>query len=245
MKEADEAEIYDEPESDEDGLSEPNYDDLSVRSHSTDSGLDQRGLEQSSSFGNGANVAIGAEPSSEIAIRPQMDADSLRETSSYGSSPGGKSDISSEVGTKRYQWPKLYKLPSELQYPVTESQQDAVKFKLGSFYVRAPYTCRLRLSENMGILYLDKMQLDDAVKFESLNTHRSRVLCVIPDAFLELSTTEILLVWPQQGDSESLTSTSEQAAKDSTVKVVLFPSGRVNVPLLIDTGLEGPTLLDF
>ena len=245
MEEVDEAGIYDEPESDEDGLSEPNFDDLPIDSHSTDYGLDQLGREQSGSLSNGANDPEVAQSSCKNAIRPEMDTDSFQESISYASSPGGKSDIASEVGTKKYQWPKLYKLPSEVQYPITEGQQEAVNFKLGSFYVRAPYMCRLRLSENMGILSLDKMQSNDSVKLRGLNLYRSRVLCIVPDAFLDLSTTEIFLVWPQQQDSESVTSTSRESTMDSTIKVVLFPSGRSNVPFLINTGPEGPTLLDF
>ena len=71
----------------------------------------------------------------------------------------------------------------------------------------------------------------------------SRVLCIIPDALLDLSTTEIILVWPQNGFTS--TNTQSQQEDDTTVKVVLFPSGRSNVPVLINTGLIGPTLLNF
>ena len=71
----------------------------------------------------------------------------------------------------------------------------------------------------------------------------SRVLCIVPDAFLDLSTTEIVLVWPRSGFTS--TNTQLKQSEDTTVKVVLFPSGRSNVPVLINTGLQGPTLLNF
>ena len=74
-------------------------------------------------------------------------------------------------------------------------------------------------------------------------SNSSRVLCVVPDALLDLSTTEIILVWPQSGLKS--TNTQSQQPADTTAKVVLFPSGRSNVPVLINTGLQGPTLLNF
>ena len=256
MEEAEEFEVYDEPEMEvsspdcgDADMNEPNFDEPTsdvtpANSRSTGRELDDSNLGQSSKISS--SVPHDPEglksPRNDAAFRG-MDENPLQDSSSRGSSPV-ESDVVSEVGTKKYQWPKLYKLPSELRHPVPEDQPKAVKFKLGSFYVRAPHICRLRLSENMGILYLDKMQSDDAGRIGRLNVYRSRVLCVVPDAFLDLSTTEIVLVWPQ-GNSRFMTSESQPSAKDTTVKVVLFPSGRSNIPILINTGLQGPTLLNF
>ena len=257
MEEAEDFEEYDQPETEaldshreDTGMNEPNFDeptfdDLLVNSRSTDLGLDEPSLGKSSNISsNVPDNPKGPQLPRHDAAFQETDDDPWQDSPSRGSSSSVKSDIASEVGTKKYQWPKLYKLPSELRYPAPEDQEEAVKFKLGSFYMRAPHICRLRLSENMGILYLDKLQLDDAGKIGGPDSYRSRVLCIVPDTFLDLSTTEIVLVWPQR-DSGFVTSQSRQSAKDTTVKVVLFPSGRSNVPVLINTGLRGPTLLSF
>ena len=257
MEEAEESDVYDEPEievSNSDrgdaDMNEPNFDEPTseitpANSRSTGHELDDSNLRESSKISS--SVPSDPEglksPSNDAAFRG-MDENPSQDSPSRGSSPVMESDVASEVGTKKYQWPKLYKLPSELRHPVPEDQPKAVKFKLGSFYVRAPHIYRLRLSENMGILYLDHMQSDDAGRIGRLNVYRSRVLCIVPDAFLDLSTTEIVLVWPQ-GNSRFMTSESQLAAKDTTVKVVLFPSGRSNIPILINTGLQGPTLHNF
>ena len=257
MEEAEASEVYDEPEtevSDSDrgdaGMGEPNFDepisdDPPADPRASSNELDEPSLGPSSKISNSlpSDPEGPQSPRNNAAFRG-TDEDLSQDSPSRGSSPSRESDVASEVGTKKYQWPKLYKLPSELRHPVPEDQREVVNFKLGSFYVRGPHTYRLRLSENMGILYLDKKQSDDAGKIGSLDIYGSRVLCVVPDAFLDLSTTEIVLVWPQR-NSTFATSKSQQPAKDTTVKVVLFPSGRSNIPILINTGLEGPTLLNF
>ena len=257
MEEAEESEVYDEPEmeiSDSDrgdaDMNEPNFDEPTsdatpADSRSTGHELDDSNLGKSSKIRS--SVPRDTEglksPRNDAAFRGMEESPS-QDPPSPDSSPVMESDVASEVGTKKYQWPKLYKLPSELRHAVPEDQPKAVKFKLGSFYVRAPHIYRLRMSENMGILYLDKMQSDDAGRIARLNAYRSRVLCIVPDAFLDLSTTDIVLVWPQ-GGSRFMTSESQPSAKDTTVKVVLFPSGRSSIPILINTGLQGPTLLRF
>lgn len=258
MEEAEDFEVYDEPETEasnslrgDAGMDEPNFDEptsgnLHIDSHSIDGRrLDELSPGQAGSIGsNGSKSPEGPKsPKIDAAFR-ETDDDPSHDPSFRCSSPSVELDVASEVGTKKYQWPKLYKLPSELRHPVPEDQQEAVKFKLGSYYMRAPHICRLRLSENMGILYLDRMQSDDAGKIGSPDSYRSRVLCVVPDAFLDLSTTEIVLVWPQRS-SRSATSKFQPSAKDKTVKIVLFPSGHSNVPILINTGLQGPTLTQF
>lgn len=251
MEEAGEFEVYDELESDEDaGENEPNFDEPTSDDPPLDSRSTHHELDQST-LGQSRNIASSVldepwglqSPRNDMALGDSVNIPSQK-SPSRGSSLGGESDIIFEVGAKKNQWPKLYKLPSELRHPVPEDRQEAVKFKLGFFSMRAPHVCRLRLSENMGILYLDKMSADDAGKIGSLNLYRSRVLCIVPDAFLDLSTTEIVLVWPQR-KLRSVTSKSRQSANDATIKVVLFPSGRSNVPVLINTGLQGPTLLNF
>ena len=256
MEETEDFEVYDEPETEasnslrgDAGMNEPNFDELTSDnlpsdSRSIDRRLDELNLGQSSNNGsNGSKNPEGPKSPETDAAFQETDKNPSQDTPLRGSSSSVELDVDSEVGTK-YQWPKLYKLPSELRHPVAEDQQEAVKFKLGSYYMRAPHICRLRLSENMGILYLDKMHSDDAGKIGSLDPYRSRVLCIVPDALLNLSTTEIVLVWPQR-NSRFATSKFQQSAKDKTVKVVLFPSGSSNVPILINTGLQGPTLLDF
>ena len=257
LEEAEESEVYDEPEMEvlnsdrgDSDVNEPNFDEPTsdvtpANPRSTDHELDDSNLGQSSKISS--SVPPDPEglksPWNDAAFRG-MDENHSQDSPSPGSSPVMESDVASEVGTKKYQWPKLYKLPSELRHPVPEDQPKAVKLKLGSFYVQAPHMYRLRLSENMGILYLDQMQSDDAGRIGRLNVYRSRILCIVPDAFLDLSTTEIVLVWPQ-GNSGFMTSESQPSAKDTTVKVVLFPSGRSNIPVLINTGLQGPNLLNF
>ena len=152
------------------------------------------------------------------------------------------SDTGAEVGNQKYQWPKIYKLLTELQHPVPERQGGAIKWKLGSFYVRFPNVCRLRLAENMGVLYLDKLKINDAGIMESKKFYKSRVLCVVPDKFLDVSVTDIVLVWPQGSD---VASEPGQSKDHETISVVLFPSGRSTVPVLINTGVQSSTLLKF
>ena len=44
------------------------------------------------------------------------------------------------------------------------------------------------------ILYIDKLRIGEAVKVGSFSNYGSRVLCVAPDAVLDLSITELVLV---------------------------------------------------
>ena len=110
--------------------------------------------------------------------------------------------------------------------------------------MRATHICRPRVSANMGILYLDKVYSDDVGRIGGSAPYRSRVLCIVPDMFLDLSSPEIVLVWPQK-NLRLEASQSRQSAKDTTVKIAIFPSARSNVPVIIDTGLQGVALLDF
>ncbi len=161
MEEAEEFEVYDELETEasnslrgDAGMNEPNFDELTsdnlpVDSRSIDRTLDESSLGQYNNIGsNGSKDPEGPKsPKNDEAFR-ETDDNPSQDTPLRGSSPSVELNVASEVGTKKYQWPKLYKLPSELRYPVPEDQQEAVKFKLGSFYMRVPHICRLRLSEN-------------------------------------------------------------------------------------------------
>ena len=63
------------------------------------------------------------------------------------------------------------------------------------------------------------------------------MLCVVPDTLLKLSTTDIILVWPRVRDLEDTDA-------DATVKIVVIPSEAANIPVVIRTNLDGPTLFD-
>ena len=166
------------------------------------------------------------------------------ESSPHELSSSAHSDNASNISLMdKYQWPRLYELPSELQKAVPRNEHRTVHLKLGSFYLHHPYICRLRVSENMGFLYLDRLNLTESGIIKNTNDYRSRVLCIIPDAFLDLSTTEIILVWPRN-QIDSADATMDETM-DWRIKVVLFPSTFRDDPLLVCTGLHGPTLLNF
>ncbi|KAL9601598.1 MAG: hypothetical protein Q9219_002432 [cf. Caloplaca sp. 3 TL-2023] len=185
----------------------------------------------------------GADPGVADARSQEQDSERpFSRESSLSENSGAASDVIME----RYRWPKLYPLPLELRHPVPQNQLNTVRLKLGAFWVRDPIICRLRLSENMGILYLDKLELAaKRIQLANKKNHSSRVVCVIPDVFLDLSTTEIVMIWPQGSNTMSITGKSPEAVNDCRVRVVLFPAGQSNVPVLISTGLHGPNLLDF
>ena len=222
---------FDEPSFDESAPDEPSPEQATV----------ENGLHQFNS--RPSRESDDSDHDSEAPQEPYQLSNSY-DSESRGDSRSPSPSIASSLEAlgQRYSWPKLYRLPSNLRHAVPKSQQTVLHLKVGSFYLRDTDLCRLRLSDNMGVLYLDKATVKNG-KIQDGAFPRHRVICVVPDAFLDILKTDILMVWPQSRSASS--ASVEEDSDNMNVKVVLFPSGRSVVPLLINTSVHGPTLLDF
>ena len=125
--------------------------------------------------------------------------------------------------TSESEWPRLY--PTDiLQQSLKESVLNhPYSLRLYNHYVNDENIYRIRRSESSDLLLFEYRKICD-----SPNEYRRRILCIIPDLYLD--SVPVTLIWPPTD------------AEDSEVKVLTIPSA-TQFTAIIRTGIQSADLL--
>lgn len=157
------------PYNEDSNFEEPNFDELNFDKPAYEKLVVDAKLDMASCEDCSGSDSFKAEAQLRNDTRAEEDRQIAASESPRSLSPNTRSEAELLGPSDKYAWPRLCRLLEELRHSTPNDQQGWIKLSLGSFYVRAPNICRLRLSEN-------KVHFTAEGKTDHLINYRSRVV---------------------------------------------------------------------